>query len=90
MLVKEAKYYKDYQIWIKFNDGKEGIINLRDLVLHDKRNIFKQLKNLKLFKGFKVDMDTIVWSNGADLAPEYLYENIEETKTELIKSSSIQ
>ncbi len=38
-----------------------------------------------MLRDFKVDMDTIIWSNGADLAPEYLYENIEEAKTELIK-----
>jgi hypothetical protein len=86
-------YFNDHNpphFHVKYNDGKEGIINSRDLVLHDKRDIFKQLKNLKLFKDFKVDMDAIVWSNGADLAPEYLYENIDETKTELIKNGSIQ
>lgn len=74
--VTKAKYIAEYKLWLKFNDGREGIIDLKDLVLNDKRDIFKQLKNLDLFKKFKVDMDTIVWENGADLAPEFLYEKL--------------
>ena len=40
--------------------------------------MFEVLKNITAFKDFKVDPDieTIVWYNGADLAPEFLYENM--------------
>ena len=72
--VVDSKYLQQYQIWIKFSDGKEGIVDLKDVILTDPRDIFGQLKDLDQFKSFTVDMDTVVWSNGADLAPEYLYE----------------
>jgi hypothetical protein len=33
-----------------------------------------------VFKTVKVDLDTICWKNGADFAPEYLYEQIVKNK----------
>ena len=84
--VVDSKYLQQYQIWIKFNDGKEGIVDLADLILNDSREIFSQLKDLNRFKSFKVEMDTIVWSNGADLAPEYLYEKIVSPKENLMST----
>jgi Domain of unknown function (DUF4160)/Protein of unknown function (DUF2442) len=35
-------------------------------------------RELEKFKKFRVDpeLQTIVWENGADLAPEFLYENM--------------
>ena len=40
--------------------------------------MFAPLKDVSLFKKFRVDPDlqTIVWENGADLAPDFLYENM--------------
>lgn len=73
--VKDAKYLRDYVIWIKFNDGIEGEIDLEQELTGE---IFGPLKDKKLFKSFKVDpmLETIVWENGADLAPEFLRDNI--------------
>ena len=73
--VKEVKYLRDYVIWIKFNDGIEGEVNLEQELTGD---IFGPLKDKKLFRSFKVDplLETIVWENGADLAPEFLRDNI--------------
>ena len=73
--VKEAKYLRDYVIWVKFNDGIEGEVDLEGELTGE---IFEPLKNKRLFQSFKVDpvLETIVWENGADLAPEFLRDNM--------------
>ncbi len=73
--VKEAKYRHDYIIWLRFNDGAEGEVDLADEL---EGEVFGPLKDINRFKSFKVDpiLETIVWENGADLAPEFLYENV--------------
>ena len=40
--------------------------------------MFEPLKPLPRFREFRVDaeMNTIVWPNGADLAPEFLYTQV--------------
>jgi hypothetical protein len=73
--VKDAKYLHDYVIWLRFNDGAEGEI---DLVTELEAEVFAPLKDKQLFQKFRVDpeLETVVWENGADLAPEFLHENM--------------
>lgn len=73
--VTEAKYRHDYVIWLRFNDGAEGEV---DLAGELEGEVFGPLKDINKFKTLKVDpfLGTVVWENGADLAPEFLYENI--------------
>ena len=73
--VREAKYLHDYVIWLRFNDGAEGEVDLADELDGE---VFGPLQDKRKFRDFRVDpeMETIVWSNGADLAPEFLYENM--------------
>jgi len=73
--VKEARYLHDYVIWLRFNDGTEGEVDLSDELDGE---VFAPLRDAGKFKSFKVDpvLETIVWENGADLAPEFLYENV--------------
>lgn len=75
MHVKEAKYLHDYVIWLRFNDGAEGEIDLQNDLDGE---VFAPLQDKRVFRRFRVDpeLETIVWENGADLAPEYLYENM--------------
>lgn len=70
--VTKAQYVGNYCIEVVFNDGKKGIADLSDVL---KGPVFETLKNPEAFANFKVDPDleTIVWENGADLAPEYIY-----------------
>jgi len=73
--VVEAKYLRDYVIWLRFDDGAAGEIDLeREL----EGEVFGPLRDKRLFRSFRVDLElgTIVWDNGADLAPEFLYENM--------------
>jgi len=73
--VREATYRHDYVIWLRFNDGAEGEVDLRDELWGE---VFEPLKDLGQFKRFRVDpeMQTLAWDNGADLAPEFLYEKM--------------
>jgi len=71
--VTSVKYIEDYKIEVAFEDNIKGIINFKNIIFSDKRPIFQELKDKKKFSQIKVDMDTIVWKNGLDLAPEFLY-----------------
>ena len=76
--VLEARYLHDYTIWVRFNDGAEGEIDLEAELEGD---VFGALLDLDEFKSFNVDPEirTVVWKNGADLAPEFLHENMRVT-----------
>lgn len=73
--VTDAKYTKDYNIWVAFNDGTEGVV---DLSGHLKGPVFEPLKDKKLFSqlSFDEELSTVTWPNGADLAPEFLKEHL--------------
>ncbi len=75
--VEDAKYIDGYRAFIKFNNGKESIVDFENYILSKPSGtIFEPLKQLENFKTlrFNPDIDTIEWANGADIAPERLYE----------------
>jgi Protein of unknown function (DUF2442) len=71
--VTEAKYRSDYKIWLAFNDGATGEIDLASELQGD---IFEPLKDKIFFKSFNLDGHTLSWENGADFAPEFLRKQI--------------
>ena len=60
--VIDAKHVRDYVIWLRFQDGTEGEVNLKDELYGD---VFEPLKNREYFKSFIVhpEWHTIVWPN---------------------------
>ena len=72
--ILSAKYIKDYQILLKFNDGYEAIVDLEDTLFNEKRKIFRPLRDKMYFKNFSIQFNTICWENEANFAPEFLYE----------------
>jgi hypothetical protein len=68
-----ASYLDDYKIALSFNNNKMGVANLKDLIFTDHRAPFLMLLNENEFKQFNIEHDTIVWKNGLDLAPEFLF-----------------
>ena len=73
MHVTKARYIGDYKIYLSFNDGAEGEINLASELYGE---IFEPLKDKTFFKSFTLEGHTLAWSNGADFAPEFLRENV--------------
>jgi hypothetical protein len=75
--VIEAKYVDGYRIKLKFDDGKNKTIDFKDQLWGE---IFQPLKDIHYFKKFKLNPFTIEWENGADFAPEFLYQLGESRK----------
>jgi hypothetical protein len=74
--VEQAHYVRDFTIHIRFSDGMEGDVDLGD-ELHGE--LFEPLKDRVLFQRFTIhpEFHTLTWPNGADLAPEFLYEKVQ-------------
>ncbi len=71
--VIEAKYIEKYKIWLKFEDEENGEIDFSN---EFDGPIFEPLNNIEYFKKFDIQGKTLHWKNGADFAPDYLYELI--------------
>lgn len=69
--VVKAEYLSDYRIKLWFNNQ---VVKVVDLANSLNGEVFRPLKDLEYFKRFTIKFNTIEWENGADLAPEYLYE----------------
>ena len=70
--VTEAKYLGEFRVLLTFNDGLQGEVNLADDLWGE---VFEPLRDPAVFATFVVDR-TLTWLNGADFAPEFLYERI--------------
>lgn len=73
--VTQAKYVEGYKLWIQFSDGRAGVVDLADELWGP---VFEPLKNLDTFQKVQVhpELETLSWPNGADFAPEFLYEQV--------------
>jgi len=69
--VVSVEYLDNYQLKLTFNNGIEGIVDLEQELYGE---IFEPLKDKNLFQKVFVTSRTIEWPNGADFAPEFLFE----------------
>ena len=67
--IDQARHLNDFEIWVSFNDGTEGSVDLKDDL---EGSIFEPLKDPNYFKEFKLEGHTLSWPNGADFAPEFI------------------
>ncbi|MGH8291652.1 MAG: DUF2442 domain-containing protein [Steroidobacteraceae bacterium] len=72
----DARYVSNFTIWLKFGDGASGEVDLADAL---EGPMFEPLKNVQVFRRFQLhpELRTLVWPNGADLAPEFLRERLQ-------------
>jgi len=76
--VMEARYVGRYVVWLRFRDGTAGEVDLSSAL---RGEVFQPLKEPEYFKTFTVhpEFRTLVWPNGADLAPEFLHDAVRVT-----------
>lgn len=74
--VVQVAYRGAFTVYLWFADGTEGDVDLRE-ALHGE--LFEPLRDPELFRQVSVppEFKTLCWPNGADIAPEFLYERLQ-------------
>lgn len=70
--VIDVRVLQDFRIWLRFNDGIEGVANLEQTL---DGAVFEPLRDPAVFAHARLDPElrTVAWTNGADMAPEFLH-----------------
>ncbi len=68
--VIRAEYRGEYRIHLAFNDGVENTVDFSPWL---EGPVFAPLREREYFQRFFLEGGTVVWPNGADVAPETLY-----------------
>ena len=76
--VVRAEHEEGHRIHLVFNDGTEGVV---DFAAWLSGPVFEPLKEVPYFGRFFLDGGTVAWPNGADIAPETLYEAARATRS---------
>lgn len=73
--ISACKPKENYVLWLQFNDGLEGEVDLSDLV---GKGVFKIWKLKKNFDAVQIDPEsgTVCWQGEIDLDPYVLYEDV--------------
>jgi Protein of unknown function (DUF2442) len=81
--IVEARPAGEYKLYLRFEDGVEGEIDLSKLI--DFKGVFEPLRDLREVAKVRVDAEhgTVCWPNGADLDPDVLYSLLPRQPIEL-------
>lgn len=74
--VASVKVLEPHVLDVTFEDGVRRKVDMKGLL----KGVFEPLRDPDFFRQVTIDpvWHTVVWPNGADLAPEFLYEGTEE------------
>lgn len=71
IVVTKAEYVSERVLELTFSDGMKAEVDFSTWI--EKYPYFEPLKDAEYFKQFSLDGWTVVWGNGADIAPETLH-----------------
>ncbi len=85
--VIKVKPLEAYRLYLWFDDGLEGVINVRQVIKFE--GVFHPLQDPAYFKQVFVhpELGTVCWPNQADLDSDVLYQLIVEEPTHLLATA---
>ena len=83
--VIRAKYDGGFRIHLTFNDNVQGSVDFQDWL---QGQVFEPLKDPTYFQQFFIEGGTVAWPNGADVAPETLYEAVKSSSAARLRAGA--
>lgn len=71
MAIKDVKPQDNFLLLLTFENGEKRQFDMKPYL---DTGIFRELKDLRLFRTVKTSFDSIEWDNKADFDPEVLYQ----------------
>ena len=70
--VKKVIIRDNYCLELIFDTNENKLIDMKPYL---KKGMFRELKKPEIFNSAHISFDTVEWSNGLDICPEFLYKN---------------
>ncbi len=61
--IENAKYIEDYKIYLKFNDGKENVVDFKSFIEKSSHPDIEKYRDKKLFQKFSLENGDIEWND---------------------------
>lgn len=74
--VKTVEALENYRLALTFENDERGIF---DMTPYLDTGIFRELRDVPLFRSAHIAFDSVAWNNGADICPEMLYAQANKT-----------
>jgi len=60
----------DYMLAVAFDTGEHGLLDMKPYL---DQGVFRELRDLSMFRTAHIAFDTVAWSNDIDLHPAWVY-----------------
>lgn len=67
-----------FRLWVRFNDGTEGEVNMAAIVDSPEAGVFAVLRDEALFRQARLEWGAVTWPGELDLAPDTIYDEIKQ------------
>ena len=79
--IKALSVLPDYRLAVTFMDSTNGIADFSAVLTGSETGIFEALKDKCFFDQARLDLGVVIWPNGADMDPVWMYEQIKLNKS---------
>jgi hypothetical protein len=77
--VTSVKPAENFRLWVEFQDGTAGVVDMNSLVHGADAGVFAGLSDPVQFAEAFVEYGVVTWPGEVDLAPDAMYQAIKES-----------
>ena len=81
----EVEVLPGFRLYVRFNDGTEGTVELSGFINSESAGVFAALRDERLFRTVRVELGAVTWPGGLDIAPDAMHREIKERRTWIVE-----